>query len=55
MLEAKNNKESSGNKSLSILNPPDPQIEKEQVTGQIDKNTIKPKPRVSHSFRLFLT
>lgn len=52
MLEAKNSKESSGNKSLSILNPPDPQIEKEPVTGQIDKNTIKPKPQLSHSSRL---
>lgn len=53
MLEAKSNKESSGSKSLCVLNPPDPQMEKEQVlTAPVDKNTVKPKPQLSHSSRL---
>lgn len=44
ILEARNNKESSGSKLLYFFNPLETQIEKEQITGQVDKNAVKPKP-----------
>lgn len=50
ILEIRNNKESSGNKLIYILKPPDTHtLKKEQMSGQNDKNLSSLNPATDSS------